>query len=256
MSGRRLQLDRLRRDLEGFQGERPYTPLYSLLTILGRQESGLVAESTVAAEVARTNKELEETLEALDQMDSDHPACDVFGEALDILEDFSDGDAARFRADLESVESRFLGLDLEGLGRGAELYHYRLKLQKILEQKVEEKDLVTGHYLELEGAVGDWLEGDMDANKVLALLGRHRQRVESAHQAYESSYFEAGEWTVAVALADDLLQSGYRGWLEGLKMLEAGLVEGKDVEVEEGLARLLNGNFHFVQVSRLNRQLN
>ncbi len=247
-----VRFQRLRRDLEHeLQVQRPYTPIYALLGALERYQRGLFAEEALKGELQRCLDELEGMLDYLEENDPEQSACAVFAEALDILEEFFELEVSEFHRELLALEPRFLDLNLQFLGHQAERHQHYARLQKILDEPVPEEELIAGYYQEIEATVGEWFDEELPDREAIEVLETHLHRVEKGKRGYEESYLPEGDWTIDVAVCDELLQSAYQSWLQGLADLLEAIQESDPEQAEVGLGSLLNGNYAFVQVRRL-----
>ncbi|MCA9792061.1 MAG: hypothetical protein KC910_09715 [Candidatus Eremiobacteraeota bacterium] len=232
---------RLRRDLEQGLSNRPYTPLYSLLSSLDRYHRGVFSEEALVAELERSHAELSELQASYDQP--------VLLEALELLESYNEMELDEFQTALEALEPRLLSLDLAAMGSQAERRRHHARLQALMDEPVAEDELILGFYKEIEDRLAAWFEGE--AEDLTPFLEGHLARSKAASEDYEGTYVDEQEWTMEVALADELLQHAYQSWTHGLGLLLDSVKSNSPELAEEGLSALLGGNHSFIKVDRL-----
>ncbi|MGE0494930.1 MAG: hypothetical protein AB7S38_37315 [Vulcanimicrobiota bacterium] len=234
---------RLRRDLEQSLNQRPYTPLYSLLASLDRYHRGVFSEEALVTELERSHAELSEL-----QVTHEQP---VLLEAVELIENYNEMELDEFQAALEALEPRLQALDLAAMGSQAERQRHHARLQALMDEPVPEDELLLGYYKEIEDRLASWFESD--GEDPTPLLAGHLARIRAASDDYEGTYVEEQEWTMEVALADELLQHAYQSWAHGLGLLLEAVQSGSPELAEEGLSALLSGNHSFVKVDQLAR---
>lgn len=237
MSERRLEMLR-RAQEQNLESGRAYTPLYAVLESRDRYRAGLLSQEALQQAVQNCQEILDGLINHLE------PCPEAIFQAAEHLR-LGELD------ELEPCQSRLEQLDLYPLLRAAEREGHRLRLQAHADLEVEQSELVAGHYRQLEILLDRWLEGGEGAEAVASCLEEHRLRIQSSLEGYESSYLQPEEWTMEVALADQLLREGHLFWLHGLELLQRSLDEDDEGLMDEGLGLLLDGNRSFVLVERL-----
>lgn len=150
---------------------------------------------------------------------------------------------------LEQLESDFLELDLSACYARLEAGQAWARLMEHLDREILPWELAEGHYTTILAALEDWLGGSSPE----ALLAEHSQRIQDQLEEYASSYLTPEEWTLEVALADQLLQEGLECWMQGLERLQDSVQRGQPAQVSRGLELLLAGNHKLIQAERLTR---
>lgn len=211
------------------------SPLFSVIESLQRFRHGLLSSEVVEQIVLEARQHLAALPEHISLVVEAQTLLDRFPEMAD--------------EQLQELHEQFLQLDLGSLLEQAERERCQARLQAHCLLEIEEEELKLGHFEAIEQELRCWLDGEQPLEQLLETLRHHQQRVRSAWESYESTYMEAAEWTLEVALADQLLREAHQLWLEGLDLLEISL-EGEET-TDQALNLLLEGNRQFVLVERL-----
>lgn len=250
---RRRSLSRFEKLLaarESQREQRPLTPVYLALQS-GRSYLGLsLSWAGLLQALTQSGRELEGILQMVQDEDRWSALCLA---AHQLLEDFLqapvEGELEPLCQALEQLESEFLELDLSACYARLEAGQAWARLMDHLDHEILPWQLAEGHYTTILAALEDWLGGASPGE----LLEAHQQRIQEQLTEYSSSYMTPEEWTLEVALADQLLQEGLECWMQGLIRLQEAVQRGQPGHVSRGLELLLAGNHKLLQAERLAR---
>ncbi len=125
------------------------------------------------------------------------------------------------------------------------------QLLELLNFEISDSELEAGHFGEVADWLGDVFEEEQPAEEAVLVMTSLHQRFRRELGNYQSTYICPSEWTVRVALSDELLLQGYSLWLEGLELATQACNQRNEEVALESLELLRAGNRNFIQVEHL-----
>jgi hypothetical protein len=235
------RLQKLRDSREANRENREHTPLYLVLQAVRGYHELSASWDSVQQAVEQTIRELEEILSLVPE--EDDRWAELCRESALLLAEFSEASLP----ELEQLESEFLSLDLNECYRRLEAGKIWSQLSARLDLDIPEWELTSGHYTTVLATMEQWLEGVCP----LSCLEEQKERVQRQLTEYTGLYLSPDEWTIEVAMGDQLLQEGLECWMQGLTRLCEAVAGNRPASVARGLELLLAGNYKLIQVERL-----
>jgi len=172
---------------------------------------------------------------------------------LDLLEVRpNDQQLAEVSQALLAADSRLQAYDLSLLH---ELVHQLADEQQLLEEvsgPISELELEAGYLSEIVEGLDQVLHAQLDPEPFFRRIEELLEQTQQGHLSYLSTPLAATEWTAEVALADRLMEEGFRLWLEALTSLREQLSgEFNEETILQALELLREGNRNWIKVERL-----